>query len=111
MKIRKIVFALLMTLLWTGGTRAGDLNVVGNLFVASNLTAHALVAGDLSANLLAVNRLTLSGETRTNWPGNDAGSAVELALVRRISRHLRGQGRLECRLLRRSLGDPPGGDG
>ena len=68
-----------MTLMWTGRTRAGDLNVVGNLFVASNLTAQVLVAGNLTANLLAVNQVTLSGETRTNWPGNDAGSAVELA--------------------------------
>ena len=69
MENRRIVFALLLTLMWTGGTRAGDLNVVGNLFVASNLTA----------NLLTANQVTLSGETRTNWPGNDTGSAVELS--------------------------------
>jgi hypothetical protein len=36
-----------------GGARAGDLNVVGNVNVASNLTATSV---------------SLGGQTRSNWP-------------------------------------------
>jgi len=78
MKIRIIVLWLL-TLAWPGGARAGDLNVGGNLGVASNLTAQAVVVRNLAATTLAVTTVTLGGETRSNWPsGPTVVGAVDL---------------------------------
>ena len=78
MKIRIIVLWLL-TLAWTAGTHAGDLNVGGNLGVASNLTAQAVVVKNLAATTLAVTSVTLGGETRSNWPsGPTAVGVVDL---------------------------------
>ncbi len=53
MKTRTIVVALAATLTWLANTHAGDLNVVGNLNVASNLVA----------NGMAVNMVSLGGTT------------------------------------------------
>ncbi len=71
MKTRTIVFAII-TMTWVGGvSHAGDLTVIGNLGVASNLTANAL----------AVNTVSLGGIARTNWPsgGTTTASVTDLS--------------------------------
>ena len=74
-----IIILWLLTLAWPGGARAGDLNVGGNLGVASNLTAQAVVVRNLAATTLAVTTVTLGGETRSNWPSSaTAVGAVDL---------------------------------
>ena len=70
MKTRTIILAL-TTMAWLANTHAGDLNVVGNLNVASNL----------AANTMAVNTVSLGGIARTNWPagGGATVSATDLS--------------------------------
>jgi hypothetical protein len=59
-------FCLLAALLWgIASAHAGNLDIAGDLTVASNLTAHAL---------------SLGGETRTNWPADGGTASVAMDL-------------------------------
>ena len=54
----------------TRNVEAGDLQIIGNLGVASNVTAAAV---------------TLGGETRTNWPGGTSVTALDLGFTPDLS--------------------------
>ena len=81
MKRWKIVLSLL-TVLRIADVDAGNLHIGGNLEVASNLTANAVHAGQLTITTMSVDTVTLGGETRTNWPSiPSVGGRVNLGVA------------------------------
>ena len=63
MKMRGVILTTLVVMGLTARTNAGDLNVMGNMNVSSNLTAQTI---------------TLGGQTRSNWPGGGSAGFQDL---------------------------------